>query len=244
MGAELLLVSVVLWFVVDFIYVNLSIYFQPQGFDITHCYKIDTDQLSKDNEHYIPSDTLYPKQFDEMVRRLRLRPDIEWVCLSNTAVPYIESKVFNTLENQSQHISYMILQRAVTPDFIRVFRIQGARGETPETLARIFQADPNGFLASENCLLQTNHVKMSALIGTPFYVGGIGGDTTAVHRLIATYLPMRQNDHSDVNSQDGTSHIIHLNKDEYGSTTNISVRVKADKDINFANRLFMKYSFL
>lgn len=35
---ELLLVSVVLWYIVDYMYVQTSIYNEPRGFDISHCY--------------------------------------------------------------------------------------------------------------------------------------------------------------------------------------------------------------
>ena len=34
---ELLIVSVVMWFVVDYMYVMISNYYVPRGFDIAHC---------------------------------------------------------------------------------------------------------------------------------------------------------------------------------------------------------------
>ena len=56
--AELLLVSVVMWFIVDYIYVRVSVYMQPRGFDIAHCYKIDMGTLVPKDDDYVPGDTV------------------------------------------------------------------------------------------------------------------------------------------------------------------------------------------
>ena len=42
---ELLLVSVVLWYIVDYMYVQTSIYNEPRGFDISHCYLVQMGLL-------------------------------------------------------------------------------------------------------------------------------------------------------------------------------------------------------
>lgn len=43
---ELLLVSVVMWYIVDYMYVKAAVYYEPRGFDISHCYLIQMGRLT------------------------------------------------------------------------------------------------------------------------------------------------------------------------------------------------------
>ena len=43
---ELLVVSVVLWYIVDFFYTSISTRIIPLGFDIEHCYRVDVDEVN------------------------------------------------------------------------------------------------------------------------------------------------------------------------------------------------------
>ena len=38
---ELLVVSVVMWYIIDLLYCRLATYMEPRGFDTEHCYLID-----------------------------------------------------------------------------------------------------------------------------------------------------------------------------------------------------------
>ena len=46
--AELLVVSVVLWYVIDNLYCKYAIHSEPLGFDIEHCYKIELSKTEED----------------------------------------------------------------------------------------------------------------------------------------------------------------------------------------------------
>lgn len=85
---ELLLVSVVMWYIVDYLYVTASIYREPRGFDISHCYLIEMGQLTDKSPDYIPNDTLINDEVSELMTRLQRRPEIEAVSLSRYAYPY------------------------------------------------------------------------------------------------------------------------------------------------------------
>ena len=54
---ELLLVSVVLWYIVDYMYVQTSIYNEPRGFDISHCYLVQMGRLTDKSPDFIPNQT-------------------------------------------------------------------------------------------------------------------------------------------------------------------------------------------
>lgn len=45
LALELLVVSVVMWFVVDYLYTRMATYLEPRGFDISHCYLIEWESL-------------------------------------------------------------------------------------------------------------------------------------------------------------------------------------------------------
>ena len=54
---ELLVVSVVMWFVVDYLYTRTATYLEPRGFDISHCYLIEMGKLTDKSPDYIPNQT-------------------------------------------------------------------------------------------------------------------------------------------------------------------------------------------
>jgi putative ABC transport system permease protein len=235
LGTELLFVSVLLWFLVDFLYVNISVYFQPLGFDVSHCYNVNLKWLAKGDPKYIPSDTIYQIQFDELVDRLRRRPDVEEVCISIYSYPYNPSNSWGELcfGKKGEIECNNVCRRYITPEFFKVFRFRGAKGETPEQLASIFASDPNGIIASDNCLPHKYHRKLTTLVGLPFMF--MVNDTTDLHRLLAVYVPVRYSEFDDGYSQRSVT--IHYDKGEYGSDTNVSLRVKDNMDVDFVNRI-------
>lgn len=87
---ELLLVSVVLWYIVDYMYVQTSIYNEPRGFDISHCYLVQMGRLTDKSPDFIPNQTDEEKRQDikELLSRLQHRPDIEAAGLGQNSYPY------------------------------------------------------------------------------------------------------------------------------------------------------------
>ena len=140
LAAELLVVSVVLWYVVDFFYTNISIRTLPRGFDIEHCYLISVPEVNVKSPEYIPDQTQDDKINDhmELLERLRRRPEIEAVSWSQNSHPYNGSNsgmsVRYIADGDTMMSDTYVLRRVVTPDFVRVFRYTGVNGETPEEL--------------------------------------------------------------------------------------------------------------
>lgn len=87
-ATELLLVSVVMWYVVDYIYVQYKVYTEPRGFDISNCYLVSMGQLTDKSPDFIPNDTLIAEEIDELVNRIARRPEVEAVSLSQNSYPY------------------------------------------------------------------------------------------------------------------------------------------------------------
>lgn len=231
--AELLLVSVVMWFIVDNIYTNTSIYLQPRGFDISHCYEISMGTFSSSDPDYIPTDTaVQRKNVEELMNRLKRRPDIEAACLSHGSYPYNGSQSWGPLKYGKMNQNIVCI-RIATPDFLRVFRYQGANGETPEKLAKILSNSKNGFMASNDVLIKEHGIKLTSLVGKGFY---LWDDSIKTHPLLAAYQPVRYHDYQE--TYRSYSILVGLHPDEYDTDCELCVRVKARDDRGFKDRLW------
>ncbi len=192
LGVELVLVSVVMWYVVDYFYVTASIYNEPRGFDIENCYLITLGELTDKSPDYIANQT--PEEYRDdalqMLQRLQNRPDIEAASISNTSYPYNGSNRTSSLRYDTLQADGWVIHRVATPDFVRVFRYQGANGETPEQLAELLK-DEQSFLASDNLFEQKYGVKLTSLVNKGFYMNR---DTVRTVKLAASLQTVRYQD--------------------------------------------------
>lgn len=232
LAIELLLVSVVMWYIVDSLYCTTATYLEPRGFDISHTYHIEMGILNDKSPDFVTyqSDEELRRDVLELVDRLQHRPDIEAVSLSSAAYPYNASNNWNPVlligDNQTP---INILRRMVTPDFLRVFRYTGVNGETPEQLAQM--VEEGKFLLSESFCKDRN-LKPNELIGKPFY---LHGDTTQMHILGAVLNSVRYSDY-----QQGDyclSFVEKLPIDWMDHTQELCVRVRPEYDKEFRARL-------
>ena len=144
-----LFVSVILWFVVDYVYTTMNTYHQPIGFDLTHCYNITYSQLDPSNPNYDPNDTLPENDFKEIISRLRQRSDIEAIGISSAS---LFDKLYRRRGEVYDTISRNVRMRKGGFGFIRVFRIKGAQGESTEQLVRQFDKTLDGFIVASDFL--------------------------------------------------------------------------------------------
>ena len=125
LALELLVVSVVMWYIIDLLYCRLATYMEPRGFDTEHCYLITMGVLTDKSPDYTPySDT--HKQTDEvreLVERLRRRPEVEAVSLSQNSYPYNGSNGSAEVDYDTLHAPRWTIRRIVTPDFVRGGRV-------------------------------------------------------------------------------------------------------------------------
>lgn len=235
LALELLVVSVVMWYIIDLLYCRLATYLEPRGFDTEHCYLINMGVLTDKSPDYTPySDT--HKQSDEvreLVERLRRRPEVEVVSLSLSAYPYNGSNGSAEVDYDTLHAPRWTIRRIATPDFVRVFRYQGARGETSEQLAEILER--GDFLASDN-LYRKYGVPMTSLVGKKEF--HLFGDTTQTYRLGAALQNVRWDDYSQASTSYSMVFNMNLLPDDWINADNeLCIRVRADRDQNFMENL-------
>lgn len=148
--AELMVVFVALWVMTDYYITQRTLFNRPVGFDTDRVYKVALSIRSEDSPTFIvyPEGSEEPKQnFDHIVERIRLHPDVEAVGLSMYSLPYISSMSVRGLRKDSVEY-WNIRQYNVNPDYFRVFDIHTANGGSPDELAR--QLGKPGLIISSN----------------------------------------------------------------------------------------------
>ena len=233
LAIELLVVSVVMWFITDMLYVRIATYLEPRGFDISHCYLIEMGMLNEKSPDYVK----YGKDDEqrdvlELLNRIQHRPDVEAASLSINSYPYNGSNGTTSMQLQGDSVivSNWLIRRFVTPDFVRVFRYEGANGETPEQLAQMLEEGK--FLASENVY---NHKKLGKrnlkdYIGKHFH---LHGDTTQTYTLGTALKTVRYDDFQQARNSYSMMQKIYW----YRSYFELCVRVRPEHDQDFIARL-------
>lgn len=229
LALELLVVSVVMWYVVDYIYTQTATYLEPRGFDVEHCYLVEMGKLTEKSPDFIANQTQEQSDADilELVERLRRRPEIEAVSLSQNSYPYNGSNSSSEVRYDTLCSPGWTIRRLVTPDFVRVFRYQGVNGETPEQLAEMLERGE--FLCSDN-LYDKYDRKMTSLVGQRFK---LFGDTAKTYRLGAALQNVRYSDYE----QARYSHSMLYKINWYDVGMELCLRVRDGQDNDFIQRL-------
>ena len=123
LGVELLVVFAVMWYLVDWTYVTVRTWLQPMGFDTEHCYDLTFNRLTPQAEGYRPGDDAEAdmKNLLEIVERLRHRPGVEYVAVSQNSIPYNDGS--NSFNLRIDSVLTRGMLRWGQPDFFRMFRI-------------------------------------------------------------------------------------------------------------------------
>ncbi|RGX83061.1 ABC transporter permease [Bacteroides intestinalis] len=229
LALELLVVSVVMWYVVDYLYTRAATYLEPRGFNIEHCYLIELGELTPKSPDYTPNKTRDDTHADitELLERLRRRPEVEAVSLSQNSYPYNGSNSTDLVRYDTLQSPGWTIRRMVTPDFVRVFRYQGTRGETPEQLAEMLERGE--FLASDN-LYRKYDRKLTEFVGKRFQ---LFGDTTKTYQLGAALQNVRYHDYDQARS----SYCFLAKQSFYYVGLELCVRVREGQDNNFITKL-------
>lgn len=230
---EMLVVSVVMWYIADYMYQTIETYIRPLGFNIDHTYKIGFDRLTDKSPAFIPDQDWQAKVADmnELMERIRRRPEVEAVSLSLNAHPYNGSNSGTQFSYDTLSTKGYVILRQASPEFPIVFQYKGTQGESPEKLERLMEDTPVKIIVSDN-LLQHHDVKMTSLVGQNLLWGG---DSANMPQVAASIEPVRYSDFS--RGWGEQSVLCRLSEMAYEYASELCVRVKADQDIDFAEKL-------
>lgn len=236
--AELLLVFVVLWYVVDWTYVTARTYYEPVGFDITDTYYLELSLKNNKSNSYIPKDkknTTLGQDITELANRLQRLPEVEAVSVSNNARPYIGSNSGSILRIDT--IVRTPLRRTMTPEFLQVFRYQSADGRGYEPLV---QALKNGNVVVSENFWPDDYKGDRTLLGKEMVDVD---DSTQVYKIGGVSTKVRYNDfwpnYSDIYIARAFMEkvIVELDDDFYPSSVEVCLRVKPGTSKDFPKHL-------
>lgn len=235
MGIELLIVSVVLFVLIDKIYTTLATINEPLGFNAEHCYLLDVRTISEASPEYVKyaDDDAATTDLLTLLDRIKARPEISAAAISRNSYPYNPNNSSIQVDIDTFSMADMpLLSRNIEPDFFKVFQIEGIDGESPELLAEALKR--NKALLSDNALQTKAGIKSLK----PFYGKQIvlrdNDDTLELRNAVK---PVRYGDYISANSYIGASVFTLVTRQHYPYANELTVRVLDNLDKDFAETL-------
>ena len=169
-GLELLLISVCLWFAVDFLYVKIYTYNQPLGFDIEHTYQVKLKEY-KSSSYLYKEETKKQKEddFNLILDCIKQDSTVETFCLTRYFSHYQDMSSSGPISIMSKDTIMKNFARnySVTPDYFKVFRVKSKIDNSYQSLSDALSS--GGVVltpAAERLLVQDN-----SAIGKMLYRG-------------------------------------------------------------------------
>lgn len=145
----LFVISVCLWYAVDYIYAVGVNQQKSLGFDWHNVYYLKVGALEPESDKYV-NDSIHTTRggndFIIFLDRLKHHPAVESVCFTDMHRHYVWMNRGSMLYVDTLDVG--TYTREVNPDYFRVFRVKSADGSSPEQLAA--KATPNGIIITEN----------------------------------------------------------------------------------------------
>lgn len=142
---QLVTVMLVLTYICGFLYSLYDAHGYPTGRKLRDIYAADIHELSKENDRFVPYDSVYTRQqdLDTLLSRLRINPYVELVATGGgNSMPYSSSYcggglMYKTAEGFSRR--FEANNRRMSPELLVILGIRGVNGETPQQLAEILR---------------------------------------------------------------------------------------------------------
>lgn len=234
---ELLLISVICWFCVDFLFVKGAIYWQPKGFDVSNCYSIKLGVVQSESTMY-DKDAGEPSLEDllKIIDRLKVHPDVESLAVSYGAKPHKRTIAQSTYTSLSDTlITGQVETKRVTPEYFTVFRIHGNAGESPEEITERFKTLPSDAICGTSQLIQSKEKDVSTLDVNDFL-----NTVFSIRKESRLAMVVNNIKNRDTDPRYSNSIFIPFSFQDLGSTflgSEISFRVTANRNNAFAEQI-------
>ncbi|MCM1520716.1 MAG: ABC transporter permease [Lachnoclostridium sp.] len=243
---ELVIVSAVLWFVIDHMNLSLSIKFEPDGWNTTNTFRIVVKSISQDSPNFVAPEllpgedenTAFHKMLranhDELMRRLRAVEGVEAVTLASFH-PHcynfwgrgfnLKAEPGDTADIQS---TFGINFIEVYGDYAQVYDLHGLNGETPQDIDRSLA---DGMFVITGNVFVPSGIKGETLKNRPAYPTGAPEE----ERKIGAAIPVFKRAQYE-KAQFGTA-IVTEPKLTQRSEIEMGVRVDPEKAATFIHDL-------
>lgn len=234
---EMMIVSVIVWYITDYLYVQAATRLEPTGFDTSNTYLVEFGHLSPESPRY----TDYGEETRERNRNdlrvildaIRQRPDVESVSLSQGAEPYFQNFYGVGLQVVDDTTSISIYYRQISPEHLRTVGYQPADGFTIEQLEEALrQGKPLITEFDYSSPRVRGHLNSTELLSRrvkdPM-------DTAVTLRIGGVLKPVKR---TDLESTSFISYFEPIDIDHIGVTPGykINVRVRPEADRDFISR--------
>ncbi len=144
---ELIVVSVVLWYISDFLYIKADVALQPMGLQTERVFMVSLTAIDPSAPDWNPADSTENTHADNsriLYERIKADPAVEIAARTYCGVPnefnLSGTNLFNADDTDSLAVIGTISQRFITPEYIEMFSIRGTNGESPAEMRRIFES--------------------------------------------------------------------------------------------------------
>lgn len=180
---EMAVVSLAIWTLLSITWLGSKGILEPKGFTPDEVYSISVRSISPEspsyNEKYKEN---YYQDRDELIKRLKENPNIEYVSLCNNMLPYNFNFSGNIIqiEGKPDSIGYYANCRKAQPEIIKLLDIKSTTGKTQDELMAMLERGE--VLLSNNKTYENQYGSVKELIGqkvsfydvaTPARVGDI-----------------------------------------------------------------------
>ena len=180
---EMAIVAFALWILFSVTWLSIYGILEPRGFTPDGVYQLSVRSIDEDSPYYLPEYARnYYQDRDELVRRLKENPNVEYVSLYNNMMPYNLNFSGNILqiEGEPDSVQYYANCRKAQPEIIKLLDIKSETGKTPDELMAMLERGE--VLLSTNVAYEEKYGSVKNLIGkkisfydieTPVRVGDI-----------------------------------------------------------------------
>lgn len=144
---ELIVVSVVLWYISDFLYIKADVALQPMGLQTERVFTVSLTAIDPSTPDWNPADSTENTHADNsriLYERIKADPAVEIAARTYCGVPnefnLSGTHLSNADATDSLAVVGTISQRFITPEYIEMFSIRGTNGESPAEMRRIFES--------------------------------------------------------------------------------------------------------
>ncbi len=149
LAVELMIVSVVLWYVLVTVVSTLSCLTVSPGYDVTGVYQVGFNVIADDSPRFIADsggEEELKEDFYALYNRLKEAPGAQAVAMSFSAIPYTYNfsgmGVRLAYKEKLDSIHWTICNnKRVSPSYMEVMQIHGYNGESPAELAEQLRQD-------------------------------------------------------------------------------------------------------
>ena len=244
LALELLIVSVIVWYIADYIYAYAATRLEPTGFDTEHVYKLSYRHLSSENPRYIDYgeeiQTQYAANLRNLVKALRQRPGVEAVSVSKGAEAYAQNYFGGLFWNDYDTLRISVMNRYCSPEHLRVMKYKSADPsvtvqDLEEALRRgellITQFDADNMERTTMGAVNIAGTTSEQVIGRSFHQSR---DSATNYRIAGPLVPVKRTS-IETGAPISLFGVIDENSDQILAANTINVRVSPEADKDFIN---------